>query len=372
MTVTYHGWDRRYGDSTDEVLAVVGEVAESDEFILKSRALALESAIAGRTGAAHAVACASGTGALTLVLTALGIGPGDEVVTPAFSFIASASPIALVGATPVFADVDEQTATLDPSHAAAAITGRTRALLPAHLFSCAAPMAALRALADRHGVALVEDSAISLGAVVDGRSAGRHGDAGVYSFFPGKPLGGIGDGGMVITDSEQLATTVRMLRNHGQDLAVRFLHHRVGFNCRMDELVAGYLLRRLPGLDGALQARRALAQRYEERLRPLAPDLVPPPAGFDGRAVYSYVVRATGRDRLRAHLQRRGVQTVVYYPRPLHLQRVFAGMGHAAGDFPVAERWAATSLALPLYPGLTEAEVDRVCGAIAEFYGRCP
>jgi len=372
-TLTYHGWDRRYGAAAaDEVLAVVREVAESDEFILKSRALALETAIAARTGSAHAVACASGTGALTLVLTALGIGPGEEVITPAFSFVASASPIALVGAKPVFADVDEDTATLDPAAAAAAVTVRTRAVLPAHLFSCAAPMASLRALADRHGLALVEDSAVSLGALVDGRAAGRHGDAGVFSFYPGKPLGGIGDGGMVITDSEPLATAVRMLRNHGQDLAVRFLHHRVGFNCRMDELVAGYLLRALPRLDGALASRRALASRYESRLRPLVPDVVPPPAGFggrfDGRSVYSYVVRAADRERLRAHLLRRGVQTAVYYPRPLHLQPVFASLGYRAGAFPVAERLAATSLALPLYPGLTPSEVDRVCDAIAEWY----
>jgi len=273
----------------------------------------------------------------------------------------------------VFADVDEETATLDPACAEAAVTGRTRALLPAHLFSCTAPMAALREVAGRRGLALVEDSAVSLGATVDGRPAGRHGDAGVFSFFPGKPLGGIGDGGMVVTDDETLGRAVRMLRNHGQDLGVRFLHHRVGFNCRMDEIVAGYLLRRLPELDGALRTRRRIAQLYEQRLRPLAPDLVPPPAGYsdaDGRAVYSYVVRATDRDGLRAHLLRRGVQTVVYYPKPLHLQPVFASLGHAAGDFPVAERLAATSLALPLYPGLTEPEVDAACAAIAEFFGR--
>ena len=369
--VSYHGWRRRYGPAAaGEVLSVLREVADSDEFILKSRAQALEAAIAAHTGAGHAVACASGTGALTLALAALDIGPGDEVITPAFSFISSASTIALAGATPVFADVDAETATLDPASASGAVTARTKAMVPAHLFSCAAPMVVLRTVADWYGLALVEDSAVSLGADVDGRPAGRHGDVGVFSFYPGKPLGGVGDGGMVITDDESLGTVIRMLRNHGQDLSERFLHRMVGFNCRMDEVVAGYLLRQLPQLAATLAARRELARRYEERLRPLAPDLVPPPAGFEDRSVYSYVVRAAERDALRVHLTRRGVQTVVYYPRPLHLQPVFAALGYATGDFPVAERWAATALALPLYPGLTPAEQDRVCGAIAEFYGR--
>lgn len=366
--LTYHGWDRRYAEQVDEVLAVVREVGESDEFILKSRAAGLETAIAERTGAKHAIACANGTGALTLALTGLGIGRGDEVITPAFSFIASASAIALAGATPVFADVDAATATLDPGSAESAITPYTKALLPAHLFSCAAAMNPLQSLADAYALYLIEDSAISLGAQVDGRPAGRHGDAGVFSFFPGKPLGGIGDAGMVITDNDKLAKAVRMLRNHGQDLQVRFLHHEVGFNCRMDEITAGYLLRQLPGLDDVLEQRRRLAQRYSDRLWPLAPELTPPPPGFAGRSVYTYVVQAADRDKLRGYLSRRGIETAVYYPRPLHLQPVFAKLGYSAGDFPVAERLAETCLALPLYPGLRDDEIDRVCAAIFEFY----
>jgi dTDP-4-amino-4,6-dideoxygalactose transaminase len=366
--LNYHGRDRRYAEQVDEVLAIVREVGESDEFILKSRAAALETAIAQRTGARHAIACASGTGALTLALTGLGIGRGDEVITPAFSFVTSASAIALAGATPVFADVDPVTATLDPGAAESAITPYTKALLPAHVFSCAPEMKSLQSLADAYVLALIEDSAISLGATVDGRPAGRHGDVGVFSFFPGKSLGGVGDAGMVITDNDRLAKAVRMLRNHGQDLQVRFLHHKVGFNCRMDEIAAGYLLRQLPGLDGVLDQRRRLARQYSRRLWPLAPEIIPPPPGFAGRAVYTYVVRATDRDKLREHLSGRGIETAVYCPRPLHLQPVFASLGYSAGDFPVAERLSKTCLALPLYPGLCDDEIDQVCTAIAEFY----
>ncbi|MGH8897245.1 MAG: DegT/DnrJ/EryC1/StrS family aminotransferase [Egibacteraceae bacterium] len=368
VTVPFAAFDRRYHDWVDDVIEVVAEVAASDEFILKSRVAKLEAQIAALIGARHAVACASGTGGLTLILAALGLGRGDEVVTPAFSFISSASTIALVGATPVFADVSLDTATLDPVTAEAAITGATQALLPAHLFSCAAPMAALRALADRRGLRLIENSAVTFGGTVDGRPTGRYGDAGVFSFFPAKPLGGCGDAGMVVTDDDDLAAACRALRNHGQG-AERFRHELVGFNCRMDEVTAGFLLRRLPTLTDQLTARRRLAQRYHEQLHPLAPSVVPPPGDFTGRAVYTYVVRAQDRDGLRAFLASRGVETVVSYPRPLHLQPAFAHLGHRPGDFPNAERLAHECLALPLYPEMPAADVDRVAAAVADFYG---
>lgn len=266
MTVTL---PPRYQDWSDDLVEVVAEVGAADEFILKSRVLALERAISERVGCGHAVGCANGTWALVLALAALDVGPGDEVITPAFSFVSSASAIALTGARPVFVDVDAATAALDPAAAQAAVTGRTRAILPVHLFSQVAPMPALRALADRHGLALVEDSAVTLGGTVAGRPAGSWGDAGVFSFFPAKPLGGIGDGGMLVTDDGDLAARARALRNHGQ--WERFRHDLVGFNCRMDEIVAGFLLRRLPRLDETRAARRRLADRYAAALQPLAP-----------------------------------------------------------------------------------------------------
>lgn len=367
--VPYFDWDNRYRDWVDDVLEVVREVADSDEFILKSRVAQLEARIAERTGAAHAIAVASGTGALSVALTALGIGPGDEVVTPAFSFISTASTVALRGARPVFADVDHDTACLDTAAAEAAVTGRTRAILPAYLFTGHPAMGELAALAARRGVALVEDSAVGLGSVVDGRPAGRHGAAGVYSFFPAKPVGGVGDAGMIVTDDPELGRRARMLRNHGQSLTTRFLHHEVGFNCRMDEITAGFLLRRLPHLDGFLAARRRLAEEYDRRLADLAPDVLTPLPGYDRRAVYTYVVRARARDRLREHLAADGVETVVYYPTPLHLQPAFAELGHRRGDFPVAERLAEECLALPLHPGMRPDAIERVADSIARFYG---
>jgi dTDP-4-amino-4,6-dideoxygalactose transaminase len=366
--VPYFDWENRYQGWTDEILAAVLECSDADEFILKSRVAELEARIAERTGAAHAIAVASGTGALTVILAALALGPGDEVVTPAFSFIATASTVALRGARPVFADVDYDTACLDPAAAEAAVTTDTRALLPAYLFSTSPDMPALADLAGRRDLALIEDSAVGLGATVSGRPAGRYGAAGVYSFFPAKPTGGAGDAGMVVTDDADLARDIRMLRNHGQDLSVRFLYHKVGFNSRMDEITAAFLLKRLPQLDDYLAVRRRLAEEYNERLAYLAPQLRTPPDGYDQRAVYTYVVRAERRDQLKEFLAGEGIETVVYYPRPLHLQPAFAYLGHKEGDFPVAERLARECLGLPLYPGMRPGDLAEVADAIGRFY----
>jgi len=370
--IPFFDWPSRYRDCVDDVLAAVREVAESDELILKWRVADLEGQVADRSGRAHAVATSSATAALTLTLTALGIGPGDEVVTPAFSFISSASAIALAGATPVFADVDEETACLDVAAAEAAVGPRTRAVLPAYLFTSSPDLPAFARLTNRHSLALVEDSAVALGARVGGRPAGGTGTAGVFSFYPAKPLGGIGDAGMVVTDDATLAHRLRMLRNHGQDPAVRFVHEIIGINARMDEVTAAYLLRRLPALDGLLARRRALAENYTARLAPLAPLLQTPPAGFADRAVYTYVVRTLDRDRLRTHLERRGIETVVYYPRPLHLQPAFAHLGGQRDDFPVAERLSRWCVALPLHHAMGMDDVARVADAVADFYGVRP
>ncbi|MFI0980753.1 DegT/DnrJ/EryC1/StrS family aminotransferase [Streptomyces sp. NPDC021093] len=372
VRVPYHGWSERTRSWRGDVLDVVAEVSRSDSFILKDNVARLEERIAAEAGVRHAIACASGTGALQLGLLAHGIGPGDRVVTPAYSFIASASTIALAGAEPVFADVDEETATLAPESVAAALRGGgrpVRALLPAHLFCNLADMRALRALATEHGTLLIEDSAVALGATIDGRPAGSVGDLGVYSFFPGKPLGGIGDGGIVLTDDEEVAGRVRELRNHGQDRAVRFLYHRLGVNSRMDEVTAAFLLRRLDRFAGVLRRRRELAQRYQERLRPLAPALRTPPDGFGERSVYTYAVRAEDRDALRAHLLGRGVETMVHYPLPLPLQPAFRHLGHARGDFPVADRLARSVVALPLHEEMDLETVDRIAAEITRFYG---
>ena len=370
--VPYFGYPERCRSWLGDVLDVVKGVGLSDEFILKSQVARFEAAVASKVGARHAVACASGTGALQLSLLALGVGPGDRVVTPAFSFMSSASTIALIGATPVFADIDEETATLDPGAAAAAadrVAGGVAAVVAAHLFSCVSAMGPLRDLAGRLAAPLLEDSAVSFGAELDGRPAGRLGDLGVFSFFPGKPLGGIGDGGIVVTDDDRVAAECRMLRNHGQDPAVRFLYHRVGLNCRMDETVAAFLLRRLAHLDDVLDRRRRLAEVYQERLRPLRPALATPPDDFAGRSVYTYVVRTAEREELRKHLLGRGIESKVFYPAALPLQPAFRALGHAPGDFPVAERLAREHLALPLHEELDPRTVELVAGEVAGFFG---
>ncbi|HEU5129225.1 MAG TPA: DegT/DnrJ/EryC1/StrS family aminotransferase [Glycomyces sp.] len=365
--VPFAAFDRRFQDAADDLVDSVRDAAESDLFILKDRCAALEERVAERTGARNAVACANGTGALLLSLAALGVGPGDQVLTPAFSYISSASTIALLGAEPVFVDVDPASMTLGADAVAAAIGPRTKAVVPVHLFSRYAPMSRIAAVAGEAGVPVVEDAAVALGSEVDGRSAGRWGATGVYSFFPAKPLGGCGDAGMVVTDDDALASLLRALRNHGQ--TARFHHEHIGFNCRMDEVTAGFLLRRLDGLDGQLEARRTLAERYRAALAGLGDRLVTPPPLTDGQSAYTYVVRAADREGLIAHLADRGVETKVYYPIPLPLQPVFAGLGHRAGQFPGAERLARECLALPLYPQMRESEVDAVAEAVRGFYG---
>lgn len=369
-TLPYFDDPRRATFDVEDVLDALRQTAESDEFILQSKVAALEQAVAERVGARHGVATASGTAALTLALYAAGVGAGDDVVTPAFSFVATAGTVVTLGARPVFADVDPETGCLDVAAAREAITPHTRALLPAYLFNAAPDMPSLRHLAAEHDVTLIEDSAVALGAVAGDRPAGRHGQIGIFSFFPAKPLGGIADGGMLVTDDDELALRLRMLRNHGQDLATRFLHHAIGFNARMDEVGANLLLRRLPQLDAALEARRARAERYDERLGDLAPQVRTPRPGYDGRAVYTYVIRAQDRDGLRSHLAERGVETAVYYPVPLPLQPAFAHLGHREGDFRHAERLARECLALPLHPGLPLGQIDRVADEVAAFLGR--
>jgi dTDP-4-amino-4,6-dideoxygalactose transaminase len=366
-SVPYDDFARRYEDWRERTLALVREVGESDEFILKSRVQALEAAIAERTGVAHGVAVSNGTAALMLSLIAVGIGPGDDVLTPAFSFISSASAIALAGATPVFVDVDPDTWCLDPAASAAAVGPATRAVIPVHLFGQHADMPAFAALGRSAGPFVIEDSAVAFGGQLRGAPAGSLGDVGVFSFFPGKPLGGIGDGGIVVTDDPGIAASCRMLRNHGQDPTARFLHHAVGFNARLDELTAGFLLMRLPGLEEWLERRRAIAARYDVAFAPLAPAIRIPTGVRTGAAVYSYVIRAARRKRLIAHLGDRGIGSRVLFPQALPHQPLFWHLGLQPGTFPVAEALARECLALPLHPEMSDGDVARVIEAVIEF-----
>ncbi|HVV50271.1 MAG TPA: DegT/DnrJ/EryC1/StrS family aminotransferase [Polyangia bacterium] len=340
--------------------AAAARVLGSGRFILGPEVAAFERELAAAAGVAEAVGVSSGTDALVALLMAEGVGPGDEVVTTPYSFIATAEAIVRVGARPVFADVDPETANLDPAAAAARVGGRTRALLAVHLFGRPAPLAPLADLCARAGLRLYEDAAQAIGAAGVGR-----GRAAALSFFPSKNLGGFGDGGAVLTDDAALAAAVRQVRSHGA--ADKARHERLGGNFRLDELQAALLRVKLPHLGGWTADRRRLAARYRDRLGAAPVGLPPAEAG----AVWNqFVVRvpADRRAALRRHLDARGIDTAVYYPLPLHLQPALAFLGHRPGDFPNAERAAAESLALPIHPGLTDAALDRVAAAVADFF----
>ncbi|MGM0362116.1 DegT/DnrJ/EryC1/StrS family aminotransferase [Streptomyces griseoaurantiacus] len=343
-----------------------GTVA-GQRFILGERTAALEEALRATVDGAEVVACSSGTSGLTLILTAMGVGPGDEVVVPAYGCAPLGNTVANLGATPVFADIDPVTMVVDPAEVERAITPRTRAVMPAHMFSVMADMPAMREIARRHGVRLVEDSAVAQGGVLHGRPAGTWGEAGVFSFVQVKTFGTAGEGGVVVTHDAELARVVRALRNHGQE-GPRFVHQRVGLNSRFDELQAAFQLHRLPGLAARLERRARIAAHYTERFAPLAErGIVPPPPGRDGRCYYVYSVLAEERDALERHLTAHGVASHVYYPLPLPHQPAFARFAPPGREWPHA--WAASrrQLALPVNPHLTDAEVEYVADTVCAF-----
>jgi len=368
MKIPFFDYSRRFAADRALITQIVAQVGASDTFILKHQVAELERSICDFTGARHAIAVASGTNALTISLAAMGVGPGDDVLTPAFSFISSASTIVHLGARPVFVDVDPDTCTLDPREIEAKITANTRVVLPVHLFSVLADMEEIIPIARKYGLAILEDSAVSLGTRVGTKSAGLFGNIGVFSFFPSKPLGGIGDSGMIVTNDDSLGVRCRMLRNHGQDGITRFRHHLLGYNSRMDEVTAAYLVHRFQSLPQIVRQRAGLAQRYNQKLGSLAPRVKIPRTVSYERVYYTYVIQVDKRDELRAYLAAQGIETQVYYPRPLHLQPAFSYLGYTSGDFPNAEQLSQRTLALPLYPEMPDENVDIVAEAILKFY----
>lgn len=355
----------------EEVGRRVQAVIEDQQFILGRPVEELEGAIAALSGSAFAVGLASGTDALLLSLRALDIGPGAEVITSPFTFFASAGTIHNAGARPVFADIDPLTWNLDPQAAEAAITPRTRAIMPVHLFGQLAAMERFLEIASRHGLAVVEDAAQAIGArrMIGGRwhVAGSMGVAGALSFFPSKNLGGWGDGGMVVTSDEVLAARIRRLRTHG---GLRMYHHEeVGFNSRLDALQAAVLLAKLPYLARWSAARRDHARRYSEGLAGVPGVRTPVTDAANEHIFHQYVVEVERRDALRDYLTSRGIGTGVYYPVPLHLQQCFAYLGYREGQFPVAEAATKRVLALPVYPELTDSQRDYVVECVRAFYG---
>lgn len=356
---------RQHAEVSDALWNAIRRVVESGRFILGAEVAALEKAMADLVGARHAIACASGSDAITLVLQALGVGPGDEVICPPFTFFATAGAARRIGAVPVFADLEPDGFGVDPAAIRAKIGPRTRAIIPVHLFGESVDWDPIAAVAEERGIPLVEDAAQSIGACYKGRPTGGLGRAAIFSFFPTKNLGALGDAGLITTSDDALANDLRLLRVHGD--AGGYEHVLVGWNSRLDEIQAACLLAKLPRLQAWNDARRRNAAFYDEALAGLP--LATPPRHADRPSIYhQYTIRTPRRDDLKAHLAGLGIGTGVYYPKPLHLQRCFQDLGGRSGDCPRAEEAARTVLSLPVHPQLARPEVEAVAAAVRRFF----
>jgi dTDP-4-amino-4,6-dideoxygalactose transaminase len=360
----------QYRSIKDEVLPALMAVIERQAFIMGAEVGQLEAAVAALSRTKHAVGCASGTDALLLPLKALDLQPGDEVITTPFTFFATAGAIHNVGGTPVFVDIDPSTFNISPEAVEAAITPRTRGIVAVHLFGQMAVMEALVPIAARHGIALIEDAAQSIGArrKVDGtwRMSGELGTVGTLSFFPSKNLGAFGDGGMMVTQDDALADRLRRLRLHGG--STQYFHDEVGFNSRLDTLHAAVLLAKLPHLEQWSAARARHAARYTEAFSG-HPDVCPPRTDPANEHIFNqYTIRAPRRDELQAHLKARGIGNSIYYPLALHLQPCFAHLGYRAGSLPLSEAASREVISLPVFPELTEAQQQSVIDSVLGFY----
>jgi dTDP-4-amino-4,6-dideoxygalactose transaminase len=353
----------QYSRIRDEVEAAMRRVAESGSYILGPEVKELEKEVSAYCDCRFGVGVASGTDALYLALRALRIGNGDEVITSPFSFIATAEAIALVGARPVFVDIDPSSNNIDPRKIKAVITSRTKAIIPVHLYGLPCEMASIMEIAGECRLAVVEDCAQAIGATYRGKKVGSFGAVGCLSFFPSKNLGCLGDGGMVVTNDEVLAERVEYLRRHGGK--TKYHHEELGVNSRLDELQAAVLRVKLRHLETWTEARREVAHRYSRAFEG-RPGIVVPEEDPESRSVFhQYTVHLKNRDNVSTLLKTAGIQTMVYYPVPLHLQTVFAGLGYERGSFPESERSAGTCLSLPMFPELKDEEQKIVIEALS-------
>jgi dTDP-4-amino-4,6-dideoxygalactose transaminase len=355
----------QYAAIGGEIRTAVERVMASQQFVLGREGAALEEEIAKLCGVAHGVGLASGTDALILALRACGVGAGDEVLLPPFTFVATGSAVSALGAKPVFADIRPETYNVDPAELERRVTPRTRAIVVVHLYGLAADMDPILEFARARKLPVIEDNAQAIGASYKGRRTGSLGDAGCFSFYPTKNLGAYGDAGMVVSNSAQLAERIRTLRNHGQ--TGKYLSSEPGWNSRLDEMQAAILRIKLRHLSNWQNARRSNAAEYTRLLLQI-PGVMPPaePEGLE-HVYHQYTIRVERRDALQRHLAERKIGSTVYYPHPLHLQPLYASLGHKAGDFPHAERAAQEVLSLPMYPELRKEQITRVVEAVAEF-----
>ena len=360
----------QYQSIRDEIEPVFRGILESQMFVLGPEVTRLEAEVANYCGAASGIGCASGSDALLLPLLAIDIGPGDEVITTPYTFFATAGSIWRTGAKPVFVDIEPDTFNIDPARIEAAITPRTRAIIPVHLFGQVAEMGPIQEIARRHGLTVLEDAAQAIGSAYHGTRAGTLGDVAAFSFYPSKNLGGFGDGGMVTTNQPQLARRITRLRVHGME--PKYHHHEVGFNSRLDAFQAAVLRVKLRHLDAWTSLRRDVADRYRNLfashgLEEMAGLPIERQGNFHIYNQFVIRVPAFLRDSLRDYLTARKIGSEIYYPIPLHLQVCFASLGHKPGDFPHSEAAARETIALPIYAELTDAEQRYVVGSIRQF-----
>jgi dTDP-4-amino-4,6-dideoxygalactose transaminase len=354
----------QYLSIKDEIGEAIAAVLESGHFVLGEQVESFEHDFAAYCGARYGVAVNSGTSALHLALLALGVGPGDEVITVPFTFVATVAAIHYTGARTIFVDIDPRSFTMDPHQLEGAITDRTKAIMPVHLYGQPADMTAISEIARRHGVAVIEDACQAHGAEHCGKRVGSLGDLACFSFYPGKNLGAYGEGGIVVTNHEPLARTIRMMRDWGQE---RKYHHVLkGYNYRLEAIQGAILGVKLRHLEYWTKARRGHARLYDSFLSQSAVE--PPKATPHARHVYHvYAVRSRDRDALQSYLQTRGIQTGIHYPIPVHLQKAYADLGYRKGDFPHSERAAAQVLSLPMYPELSTPAIEQVAEAVRSF-----
>lgn len=355
----------QYATIREEIRSAIDRVLESQRFILGSEGEAFENEIAAYSRCPHAIAVSSGTDALLAALMAIEIRPGDEVITSPYSFFATASAIARLGAKPVFADIDRRTFNIDPHGIEARITNRTRAIIPVHLFGQMADMPPIMDIAKRRNLVVIEDAAQAIGAEIDGKRAGSIGDLGCFSFYPTKNLGGFGEGGMVTARDSGLADRLRLLRNHG--FRTKYHSEILGGNFRLDEIQAAVLRVKLRHLDEWTEGRRRNAASYRGVLAPAASIGLPYEVSNSRHIYNQFVIRAARRNELMSHLKEKGIGCEVYYPVPLHFQACFKNLGGKAGDFPISEAASSESLALPIYAELTPDMIQTVSRMVLEF-----
>jgi UDP-2-acetamido-2-deoxy-ribo-hexuluronate aminotransferase len=353
---------KQFQETKDEIFHVLIEILESSQYILGAKVSEFEKKVAVYHGVREAIGVASGTDALHLAIDALGIGEGDEVITTPFTFFATVEAILYTGATPVFVDIEPDTLNIDVNQIEANITGKTKAILPVHLFGHPADMRTILNIAKKHRLKMIEDCAQSFGAEANGKKVGSIGDAGCFSFYPSKNLGGYGDGGMIILNSTRVADTIRELRNHGSRGSYR--HKRVGFNSRLDEIQAGILLVKLIRIDEYNRKRRQNASFYNNLLS----DKVKCPVEKKGayHVYHQYTIMSHKRDEIQQKLKENAISSVIYYPVPLHLQKALKFLGYQKGDFPVTEKAAKEVLSLPMYPELEESAIIKISKIIKD------